>query len=34
MNYAKENKFPFMIDCAIPSFVEKNKEGMSWTVCL
>lgn len=23
MNYAKENKFPFMIDCAIPSFVEK-----------
>ena len=23
VDYAKENKFPFMIDCAIPSFVEE-----------
>ena len=26
VNYAKENKFPFMIDCAIPSFVEELKK--------
>lgn len=25
IDYAKEHQFPFMIDCAVPSFVEKLK---------
>lgn len=34
IDYAKEHQFPFMIDCAVPSFVEKLKKGMPWKVCL
>ena len=26
IDYAKEHQFPFMIDCAVPSFVEKLKK--------